>query len=147
VFRLKGRNFESKKPKERSVTCVVAAGHRENKSIVPERPDVHRIHVLHKSFHGVGKNAFATLSQSILRTWFRLANLHYSGLRLTTQRLDNDTRNISKTQFSGITKDYYFLPKVHLHAQQTFRNISIYMLPTLGKLKKMPEVLRVGIAE
>jgi hypothetical protein len=43
VFRWKGRNFESKKPKEQSAACFVAASHREDKSVVPQRHDAHKI--------------------------------------------------------------------------------------------------------
>ena len=72
VFCWKGRNFESNKPKEQSATCVVAARQREDQSVVPERHDVRRIHFFRKAFYGAVKNAFASLSQSMRRVWFRL---------------------------------------------------------------------------
>jgi len=53
VFRWKDRNFESKKPKEQSATCVVAASQREDKSVVSQGLDVQIrvIYVLHKAIY------------------------------------------------------------------------------------------------
>jgi len=73
MFRWKGRNFESKKPKEQSAACVVASSQRENKSVAPERHEGHRIYVLHIARYGVEKNAFASLGQSIHKVWFCLS--------------------------------------------------------------------------
>lgn len=61
--RLEGLKCRPKKLKEQSATCVAAASHREDKPVVPERRDVHRISVVfHKAFHGDVNNAFASSS-------------------------------------------------------------------------------------
>lgn len=145
VFCWKGRNFESKKRKEQSATCVVPASQREDKSVAPERHDVHRIHVFLKAFYGAEKNAFPSLSQSIRRAWFLLSG------EVTLQRSPfNDTpsgqrhvKHQQNTVFEDHERNYWkFLP-VH----NRYSKISIFVLPILGKLNKIPEVLRLGSVE